>query len=170
MPTVFLCQSISCWVVSTHAPPALRSRCCSWPDSRSSRSLRHSVMSCSRRWMKSSQTDMRKRLSYSHSIIPDRGPIDYPSAGWFGFTLGPLLRALRIRANTRPRPLTHTGLANKPCHRSSRPASVAVALWLHPNYRPGPNGGGWAVMTAGTPSSLMFACSRTSGTSPLLAH
>jgi hypothetical protein len=63
MPIVLLCQSISRWVVSTHAPPALRSRYCSWPDSRSSRSLRHSAMSCSRRWIKSCQTDMRKCLS-----------------------------------------------------------------------------------------------------------
>ena len=82
MPIVFLCQSISCWVVSTHAPSALRSRCCSWPDSRSSRSLRHSVMSCSRRWMKSSQTDMRKRLSYNYrlSLIAVRSTI-HPLAG-----------------------------------------------------------------------------------------
>src|SRR5262245_28749742 len=46
MPIVFLCQSSSRRVVSTHAPPSLRSRFCIRPDSRT------------RRRIKSCQTDM----------------------------------------------------------------------------------------------------------------
>jgi hypothetical protein len=43
---------------------------------------------------------------------------------------------------------------------------MSAPLGGHPNYRAGPDGGGWVMMTAGTSSSLVFACSRTSGASP----